>query len=43
VNPGLPERYKEKGKLRVVKCDCGHEFATSMKIPRCFNCGVYLK
>jgi len=43
VNPGLSKRYKEKTKLRIVKCDCGHEFATSMKIPRCSNCGTYFK
>jgi len=41
MNPGLPEKYKEKGKLRIVKCDCGHEYASSMKIPRCSDCGKY--
>ena len=38
----LADRYKEKGKLRVVKCkECGHEYASSMKIPRCSKCGKY--
>jgi len=41
VNPGLAKRYKEKSKLRIVKCECGYEFATRMKIPRCGKCGVY--
>ena len=37
-----PAKYDEKGKLRVVKCkNCGHEYATSMKIPRCSKCGKY--
>ena len=42
MSPGLPEKYKEKGKLRIVKCKkCGHEYPTSMKIPRCSKCKTY--
>ena len=42
MNPGLPEKYKEKGKLRIVKCKkCGHEYPTSLKIPRCSKCQTY--
>jgi len=41
-NVPLADRYKEKGKLREVKCSgCGYLMATRMKIPRCFKCGVY--
>jgi len=36
----LVEKYKTK--LRVVKCTCGHEFATSMKIPKCSECLGYI-
>ena len=38
----LPESYKAKGKLRIVKCSCGNEFATKMKIPKCSACFNYL-
>jgi len=38
----LADRYKEKAKLREVKCSgCGAMMATRMKIPRCGRCGVY--
>jgi len=38
----LADRYKEKTKLREVKCSgCGYLIATRMKIPRCAKCGVY--
>ncbi len=38
----LADRYKEKAKLREVKClGCGSMMATRMKIPRCGKCGVY--
>ena len=38
----LADRYKEKTKLREVKCSgCGYLMATRMKIPRCGKCGVY--
>ena len=41
VSP-LADRYKEKTKLREVKCSgCGSMMATRMKIPRCGKCGVY--
>ena len=40
----LADRYKEKGKLRIVKCNnCKHEFASSMKIPKCSKCLAYLE
>jgi len=42
VNPPLPEKYYEKGKLRIVKCTCGKEFATRMKIPKCSECLSYI-
>ena len=42
VNPPLPEKYSEKGKLRIVKCECGNEFATKMIIPKCADCLTYL-
>lgn len=42
MNPGLPEKYKEKTNLREVKCSgCGSMIATRMKIPRCSKCGSY--
>jgi len=38
----LAEKYKEKAKLREVKCSkCGSLIATRMKIPRCSKCGAY--
>ena len=38
----LADRYKEKAKLREVKCSgCGNMMATRMKIPRCHRCGAY--
>ncbi len=37
----LVEKYMTK--LRIVKCICGHEFATSMKIPKCSECLAYIK
>jgi len=38
----LAEKYKEKAKLREVKCSgCGSMIATRMKIPRCGKCGAY--
>ena len=41
VSP-LADRYKEKTKLREVKCSsCGSMIATRMKIPRCGKCGAY--
>lgn len=42
MSPGLPEKYKEKGKLRYHKCEhCKHEFPTSMKFPKCSKCKKY--
>jgi acetone carboxylase gamma subunit len=38
----VPLVEKFKTKLRVVKCSCGHEFATSMKIPKCSECLAYI-
>lgn len=41
-NMPLAEKYKEKTKLREVKCSgCGYLMATRMKIPRCKQCGAY--
>jgi len=41
-NVPLADRYKEKTKLREVKCTgCGYMMATRMKIPRCSQCGAY--
>ena len=38
----LADKYKEKAKLREVKCSgCGEMIATRMKIPRCSRCGAY--
>ena len=38
----LADRYKEKTKLREVKCSgCGYLMATRMMIPRCSKCGAY--
>ena len=42
MTPGLPEAYKEKTSLHIVKCSCGHEFATKMKIPKCSECSAYI-
>ena len=42
VNPPLPEKFYEKGKLRIVKCKCGNEFATKMLIPKCAECHCYI-
>jgi len=42
MNPGLPEKYREKTNLREVKCkSCGYIMATRMKIPQCSKCGAY--
>jgi len=42
MTPGLPEKYKEKTKLREVTCSgCKHVMATRMLIPRCAKCGAY--
>ena len=42
MNPGLPEKYKEKTKLHEVKCKgCDHIIATRYKRPKCSKCGVY--
>ena len=42
MNPGLAEKYKEKTKLREVKCKhCGFLITTRMKIPRCGRCRAY--
>ena len=42
MNPGLPEKYREKTNLREVTCkECGHIIATRMKIPQCGKCGTY--
>jgi len=42
VNSPLPEKYYDKGKLRIVKCKCGNEFATKMLIPKCAECHCYI-
>ena len=42
LSPGLPEKYREKTKLREVTCrGCKHVMATRMKIPQCSKCGAY--
>ncbi|MBA4717649.1 MAG: hypothetical protein HRO68_00465 [Nitrosopumilus sp.] len=43
MNPGLPEKYREKVKeRRLVTCqDCGHVIATRYKRPKCSKCGFY--
>jgi len=42
MNPGLPEKYKEKTKIRIVKCgSCKREYPSRQKIPRCSKCGAY--
>ena len=40
----IPEKYKEKSRLRYVKCPyCDTEYSTSMKIPRCSRCYRYIE
>ena len=42
MTPGLPEKYREKTKLREVTCSgCQHVMATRMRIPQCAKCGAY--
>jgi len=43
MNPGLPEKYREKAnEKRLVKCKgCGYVIATIMKRPQCKKCGTY--
>ena len=43
MNPGLPEKYKEKiNQKRLIKCkSCGNLMASKMRIPRCGKCGAY--
>ena len=39
---GLPEKYREKGKLRYHTCEfCKREFVTTMKYPQCGKCRKY--
>ncbi len=39
-NMGESAKYKERTKLREVKCPtCKINVASRMKIPRCFRCG----
>ena len=39
---GLPEKYREKGKLRYHTCEfCKREFVTTMKLPQCGICRKY--
>jgi len=43
MNPGLPEKYKEKISLRIIICNnCKHEFPSRMRIPYCGNCHKYV-